>query len=82
MNDKDFYYNNKGQMTVEFNHDTLVLVRSVCKKYYNGHKDCAGCGSKNLFRRLQTVELAKVNGNQKKLVTLSDFKEIEKRNSE
>ncbi|MFR6563782.1 MAG: hypothetical protein ACLUR5_19135 [Eubacterium ventriosum] len=28
-----------------------------------------------------TVELAKVNGNQKKLVTLSDFKEIEKVNA-
>ena len=77
MNDKDFYYNNKGQMTVEFNHDTLVLV--YVKKYYNGHKDCAGCGSKNLPKDYKvTVELAKVNGNQKKLVTLSDFKEIEK----
>ena len=51
MNDKDFYYNNKGQMTVEFNHDTLVLV--YVKKYYNGHKDCAGCGSKKSSEGLQ-----------------------------
>ena len=41
-----------------------------------------GVEAKNLPKDYKvTVELAKVNGNQKKLVTLSDFKEIEKVNA-
>ena len=73
MNDKDFYYNNKGQMTVEFNHDTLVLV--YVKNIITVTKIVQGVEAKNLPKDYKvTVELAKVNGNQKKLVTLSDFK--------
>ena len=80
MNDKDFYYNNKGQMTVEFNHDTLVLV--YVKNIITVTKIVQGVEAKNLPKDYKvTVELAKVNGNQKKLVTLSDFKEIEKVNA-
>ena len=80
MNDKDFYYNNKGQMTVEFNHDTLVLV--YVKNIITVTKIVQGVEEKNLPKDYKvTVELAKVNGNQKKLVTLSDFKEIEKVNA-
>ncbi|MFR6563783.1 MAG: hypothetical protein ACLUR5_19140 [Eubacterium ventriosum] len=51
MNDKDFYYNNKGQMTVEFNHDTLVLV--YVKNIITVTKIVQVCGSKKSSEGLQ-----------------------------
>lgn len=80
MNDKDFYYNNKGQMTVEFKHDTLVLA--YVKNIITVTKIVQGVEAKSLPADYKvTVELANVNGSKKTEVTLNDFKEIEKVNA-
>lgn len=80
MNGNDFYYNNKGQMTVEYNHDTLVLA--YVKNIITVTKIVQGVEAKSLPADYKvTVELAKVNGSKKTEVTLSDFKEIEKVNA-
>ena len=60
---------------------TLIVLVYV-KNIITVTKIVQGVEAKNLPKDYKvTVELAKVNGNQKKLVTLSDFKEIEKVNA-
>ena len=80
MNGENFYYNNKGQMTVEFKHDTLVLT--YVKNIITVTKIVQGVEAKSLPKDYKvTVELANVNGSKKTEVTLKDFKEIEKVNA-
>lgn len=83
MNDEPYYYNNTGQMTVEYKHDALVLVYQ--QKVITVTKIIDGLEENNIPDNYQvTFEVAKVGSNNKKEITLTKdkFKLIETENEE